>query len=394
MSAEPVPLRPGLSEVTLSPTVYKSSAFVDIVSSAERKHNEPEVSWVNQTNYVYATVEDSVTEFIDEAWIKYLGDGFLIVAENPEGLLNACIRIQEVLDDARGNRQAAGVARINFTVSIGVTSGYVYEFTRRDGRNDYLGLSLDRAARLCGAASPNAIFVDSTTVSDSSMRLVNSSVGKVLHYDSNEYVGAVQKAPLRGFPEPVEYHELRWGRELFGARSQVVTEAVGLLKDSSAGTRTPSGGSSAASAQGRGIQRGLGSVTSWDAERKFGFVSDDTTGEDYHFKPSLFVYEDDLPTLRAGMRIAFAPMPPQREGQHGSAAAILVVGRDAEGTVVSLPEGRDYGWIRCNDRAGNSQMVWFSTKDAPAVEKGTQVSFTVAERSGKACATDLEVEDD
>lgn len=378
----------------MSQPVYRCSAFIDIVGSADRKHSEPEISWVNQTHYVYSTVENAVFETVGPStWLKYSGDGFLVITEEQEAMINACIRIQEGLADGRDGH-AAGASKINFTVSIGITSGLVYEFQRRDGGTDYLGLSIDRAARLCSAASSNAIFVDAATVSDAKMRMITSRVGNVLRYGGNDYAGPVQSAPLRGFPDPVDFHELRWDRELYGARSQVVTDAVGLLKDKTsphAETATDNAaGAGRPAAVGR-IERGLAAVQMWDPAKRFGFAKDSTTGEEFYFHVSNLVYAEDAVDLASGVHIAYTPAPATREGGKRSAAAILIVENDAEGVVVSLPEGKNHGWIRVTDRSGNSQMVYFNAIEHPTITRGMTVTFVVGARSGKAYAKEVEL---
>jgi len=200
MTQEPEPIDPAsgdrdsnvrlLHEAAKSQPVYRCSFFVDIVGSSTRKNTEPEASWITQSDMLYTIVEDAIEEFLPNGWYKNTGDGFVVVSsDDPEQVMNSAVSIQESLADARSGHQSAGIARMDISVSIGITSGHVYEYRGRNGRVDYLGLMLDKAARLTAVASANAIFVDRATVQDAAMRKIHSRVGEVLRYTGDEYVG-------------------------------------------------------------------------------------------------------------------------------------------------------------------------------------------------------------
>jgi len=402
MTQEPEPIDPAsgdrdsnvrlLHEAAKSQPVYRCSFFVDIVGSSTRKNTEPEASWITQSDMLYTIVEDAIEEFLPNGWYKNTGDGFVVVSsDDPEQVMNSAVSIQESLADARSGHQSAGIARMDISVSIGITSGHVYEYRGRNGRVDYLGLMLDKAARLTAVASANAIFVDRATVQDAAMRKIHSRVGEVLRYTGDEYVGDVQLVPLRGFPEPIAYHELRWGRELFGTRSQVVTDAVGQMQ-SGAPESGAQANTTVSPTPKAGFERMLGTLKMWNSERNFGFVTD-ATGEDFFVAPKLFVYPDDVPNLKPGAQLAFVPVAATAAGKARRAGAVLVVDEEAEGVVVSVPEGRNYAWVRVDDSCGNRQMVWMSTSQLPSVTKGAGLSFVVRARDGKVNAEEVELAD-
>ena len=151
--------------------------------------------------------------------------------------------------------------------------------------------------------------------------------------------------PLRGFPEPISYHELRWGRELFGTRSQVVTDAVGQMQS---GPQDAAAQPNATATPTSGFDRVLGTLKMWIAERNFGFIAG-AADEDFFVAPNLFVYPDDVPVLKPGAQLAFVPVAASGAGKSRRAGAVLVVGEEAEGVVVSIPRGPQ---LRMDPRRG------------------------------------------
>jgi class 3 adenylate cyclase len=196
--------------------VERTIAFIDLADSTGMKEREPESSWVPAIAWMYQTIVDQVDAGSHGRIVKFLGDGVMIgYVDGATGAINDAIRIQEAIHD--------GVAkgRVRIACTCGVTTGEVVAFTDAQGNEDYLGLVVDRAARLCSIASAQAIFVDMATIASAQLNKLRSTVGVALYRRLDEYYGAVERAQLRGFEEPVPYHEIRWGQTLFGPKPHV-----------------------------------------------------------------------------------------------------------------------------------------------------------------------------
>jgi class 3 adenylate cyclase len=105
---------------------------------------------------------------------KWLGDGCMIVAvDQPDGVAAA-------LDlDHRARTACAPLA-----LRVGIASGYSLLF---EG-DDYIGLAVNLAARLCDAAGPYEVLIPSDNLEDLPEGVVATPHGEVT---------------LRGFPQPV-----------------------------------------------------------------------------------------------------------------------------------------------------------------------------------------------
>lgn len=179
------------------------------------KEREPETGWTSTVAWMYETGEDIVSRGGRGRIVKYLGDGMMLAHHNATDAINDAIAFQEVIADAVEERY------VNFLCSYGIGSGKVLAFDDPRGNEDYLGLVADRAFRLCGAAAPQAIFLDIETVACAQLNRVASSVGTVLRRNLDDYLGELEQMALKGFAHPVRYREVRWAHELFGRRDGV-----------------------------------------------------------------------------------------------------------------------------------------------------------------------------
>jgi cold shock CspA family protein len=248
------------------------------------------------------------------------------------------------------------------------------------GHNDYLGESIDKAARLCSAASPQAIFVDVATTASAQMNKVRSRVGEVLRRPIAEYQGDVQRASLTGFSAPVEYHEILWAQQLFGLKSKVLTATLDSVADRRADMPRPSGQTPLRGERGR---RGV--VTHLDTAKHHWFIKADD-GEPFYTDARFVVSEDEL---QIGDVVYFLPRPSLVEGKARLAGAVVAVDQDVEGTVVSVLDG--FAFVRIADSRGNMQDIFVSLGDCSfSVERHQHVEFTVGESDRGAKAEDLE----
>ncbi len=197
----------------------RTIVFVDLVDSTGMKEREPESSWVPAVHWLYRAVAARVSRDAGRV-VKFLGDGVMLsYADGATQAINDAILIQETIRDAVHER------RVALRCACGISTGHVVTFVDAQGNEDYLGLVADRAARLCSLASAEAIFVDRTTVASAQLNKVHSSVGVALHRPIEAYHGRQEHARLRGFVQPVPYHEILWDQERFGPKPHVAPVA-------------------------------------------------------------------------------------------------------------------------------------------------------------------------
>lgn len=337
--------------------------FVDMFESASYKANG-EAAWITTMAWLYDTVGAIVEKDGAGTIVKYLGDGVMI-AYGPDAAtaaVNVAIQIQEALEDGVEGRQ------VHVSCSVGVATGEAVRFEVAPGHFDYLGPTIDRAARLCDVASPQAIFVDTDTTDSAQMNKVASKVGAVLRRSPSQYKGDVQKANLKGFDTPVHYHEINWSQQLFGLKSEVVTASIDAAPRATPAARPSDSGQSPV----RPDERGHGSVSHWDGEHRRGFIEAED-GERFYTDMRFMVGEDEL---RPGEEVHFVKRPPQVKDKARVAGAVIAVDQELEGTVVSVRQG--FGFVRVRDSHGNSQDLFVSESDcAEELTQQQRVDFVV-----------------
>jgi adenylate cyclase len=110
---------------------------------------------------------------------KWLGDGCMIVAVDQHDGVAAALALEERMPDACSP----------LALRVGIASGYALLF---EG-DDYIGLAVNLAARLCDAAGPFEVLMPAEQLDGLPEGVVATAHGRV---------------ELRGFPEPVEVVEL------------------------------------------------------------------------------------------------------------------------------------------------------------------------------------------
>lgn len=370
-------------------------ATIDIAGSTAWKEQQPQATWLSSLGFFYDNATAIAVESAPDVVVKYLGDGIMFVfdADHTTEAVNAVIRIQEVVNEqSKGSGGAKGA--IDFACSAGISTGEVVRFVTPGGHVDFVGTVVDKAFRLCAAASAKAIFVDTPTLGAANMIRISSTFGRAIGRTSDQYQGDVQRAVLKGFDQPVNYHEILWDQQLYGVKSSTVTASTDRLRvvASSAAPR-----SSEASAGGppRGMERHRGDITTWRPDRDFGFVRDPISGEDFHFTRRHLVYSDDVAKLSPGREVAFVAVGSLDGSKRRQAGAVLVSGEPADGPLVSQPVGKPYGWVRVEDDHGNRHLVYVPAAELQGHRVGEILGFTVEVNDRGAYARAIEqVQDD
>jgi class 3 adenylate cyclase len=379
----------------------KTVLFVDQTGSTAMKESQSEAFWLPTLGWFYDTATSiSVQNQDDEVWIKYLGDGIMLVwsADRATEAVNAAIRIQEAIQEASAHRDGSR-GTVDFSCSIGIATGQVVGFIIPTGSQDFVGNVVDKARRLCDAASPKAIFIDRATEAAANMMRIKSKLGEAMSRTADQYQGDVQRAPLKGFSQPVDYYEILWGQQLYGLKSEAVTDSTDRFRQAQRNTTTASQPREVGRDLGTTLRddRRVGEVKSWPDGKNFCFLRDTRNGEEFFCPKESIVYEGDEARLRiAGTKVTFAAKNSGGPSQkHRKAVCVLVVGEYADGCVQSKPPSREYAWVRCTDDGGNWQTVFLPQRagDRPW-NVGDAINFKVGANDHGAIAEDVTRADD
>lgn len=373
--------------------VTRTVVAIDMADSTAMKEQQPQATWLNSLGWMYDTVCGIALEAVPNGDIKYLGDGIMWVVDTDHttAAVNAVIQIQEAIDKAgKGSGGAKGL--IDFTCSAGISTGDVVGFTTPGGSPDYVGTVVDKAFRLCGAASPRAIFVDTPTLGAANMMRIRSSFGSAIGRTSDQYQGDVQRAPLKGIDQPVAYHEILWSQQLYGVKSATMTASADRLRSVPTSQVPRRADGPAPATSGPGVtERHRGEITFWRPDKEFGFARDPISGEDFHVSARLFVYRDDVRKMTVGREIAFVALGANDgDKQRRQAGAVLLVGEPADGPLVSLPAQKTYGWVRVEDAPGNRHLIFVAPEEVSGHKVGDILGFTVGASDHGACALQVE----
>ena len=353
---------------------------IDINGSTKMKEAQPQAAWLPTTGWYYDTVTHIALEAADNVVIKYLGDGIMLVfdVDQATDAVKAAIRLQETIKEARGPGGGTGIVEI--TCSIGISTGEVISFTTPGGSQDFVGAEVDKAFRLCSAANANAIFIDRATLGAANTSRFKSGVAKALGWTPEQCLGDTQRTTLKGFAAAVEYHELKWDYQLYGVASAEVTANTDRLSVVPASQTPPASVAPLSPAATAGFDRHCGEVTCWqpDKGKGYGFIRDTHSGESFWFSPKRLVYPDSADTLAVGDKLAFAVAGTTEGKKSREAGAILVVGEQADGPLVSQPAGKTYGWVRVEDEEGNRQLVYVPQRELAGCKVGDILGFTVS----------------
>lgn len=197
--------------------------FVDMADSTGMKTRQAEVAWIPILGAFYDVVSEQMKSEENARIVKYLGDGMMIAFEDRKRgatqAVNAAIRMQESL------RRLRRAKRLLAACSIGIAGGDAIKFDVNN-QEDYVGAVVDRAARLCSKAAPDAIFIDQNTADWAAWPEVESPKGKVDEREPGDYRGDVGTIELEGFLAPVKYYEVLWSDNLYSVKKVEISKGV------------------------------------------------------------------------------------------------------------------------------------------------------------------------
>ncbi|GAA1436205.1 hypothetical protein GCM10009601_63170 [Streptomyces thermospinosisporus] len=348
---------------------YRVILFADLSGSTELKSKTGEVNWLPTIGKFLDITTDAITAHGGTV-VKYLGDGTLAAfsSEQAADAINAAIRIQEMLRAENKNTLKECLA------TIGIATGHVVEYQAPGGGLDYVGSVVDRAARLCSAAAPQAIWVDSATVVSANMLKVTSMMGQAMDYGPDDYLSETeQKVQLKGFPEPVRYREVIWRQEPVGVRGGVLTETIEKQSTQAATMQpafTPAGPPHQAPPPTMD-----GVVKRWDATLGRGFISTSSEHGDHYVDRRFIVGEEDL---TEGSSVRFVPLPPLQEGKQPLAGCTVQEGHRIKGHFQRVFPAKGYSFVDVIDSRGNRQALFvFLGPEADSRRPGDQVTLQV-----------------
>jgi hypothetical protein len=161
---------------------------------------------------------------------------------------------------------------------------------------------------------------------------------------------------------------------------------LGAIPQIQANQARASGGAVAAT----GCRRRCGEVACWKPDKRSGFIRDAVTGESFWFSARQLVYSDSAESLAVGTRLAFVTAGTAKGKKCRQAGAILVVGEQADGLLVSHPVGRRHGWVRVEGEQGGHQMVYVPQRELSGCKVGDILTFVVAMNDRGAFASRVE----
>ncbi|EHR61505.1 adenylate/guanylate cyclase domain-containing protein [Saccharomonospora cyanea] len=318
--------------------------FADLAGSTEMKDRSGEVGWLPTIGKFLDITTEATTEHGGTV-VKYLGDGTLVAfdGENAAEAICSAIRIQEKLRFANSQ----GVLN-DCLATVGIATGRVVEYKAPGGGLDYVGSVVDLAARLCSAAAPQAIWVDSATVASANMSKVSSRMGIAHDYSPDDYLSEEWRVELKGFSKPIKYREVIWRGKPFGATNALVDEIS---------ERTKTQTNHQTSTRPNDFCEGV--VRKWDPEQGRGFISTVSDGDYYLDRRHVASGED----LVEGRSVRFVLRPPFKDGGRPVAGCAIQEGHHVRATFQRIFAHKGYGFVDVRDSLGNQQSLFLYLGD-------------------------------
>ena len=281
--------------------------------------------------------------------------------------------IQEELKKADKNK------KVYVTCTIGISTGKFRTFQTPEGARDYIGSVVDRAARLGAAASPMAIFVDRSTINSAMMINVKSKLGELLNWGVDDYTGNQQKISLKGFSQPVLYHEIKWDQQLYGIKSDVVTDAAESQVKHVASAPQPTAAATVPVSTTNLTSIVVGTVKNWQDDRNFGFIIADGTRDEFYTKREFLANKE---TLTHGQQVIFVPHPPIGNTKHHMASLVVVLEETCRGTITRITDrepSKQLATICVFDENGSKiEFFAFLASNPQKLKKGDNVEFVAS----------------
>jgi class 3 adenylate cyclase/cold shock CspA family protein len=369
-----------LNEILADPRSRRAAtvACYDIRDSTRAKLMKSESEWVAQSVKVIDTIVSVAEEDCPTVAWSFLGDGMMLFYDGDDLATKAvqtAIRVQERLAELNRPANGALLGVIDVKMSVGISTGEPWWFETTPGHPNVIGTCADTAARLCGAATAQAIFIDGETASVMNPKKLVSLYGIATGRNPSQYTGDKQSAALKGIPDPVAYHEVLWEQQRFGVRSEMATPSQGAGATASAppvvnlaDRRAPEGRP----------EKVTGKVKCYNETKGFGFITA-VSGEEFFFTRPLLVHPDVADDLRPGDGVAFVAVPANGEGKLRRAGAILLTDDYAVAKIEVAPTPeRRYGFFEIVDREGHRWLLFVAANScAGTVAKGDELEFKV-----------------
>lgn len=183
--------------------------FIDLANSTEAKIKTPEANWLITLGHFYDIVCKNVLENNGNI-TKFLGDGVMVTfsEDDTAKAINAAIQIQEEMLEDFLDKIAS------FSCTIGIAVGEAVQF-QINNSTDYVGRTIDLAARLCSAASPKAIIIDNATLETVNVAKIVAPRRK---FDRKHPISTKYSVKLKGITSPIDCFEIFWWDELFNLK--------------------------------------------------------------------------------------------------------------------------------------------------------------------------------
>jgi class 3 adenylate cyclase/cold shock CspA family protein len=361
-----------LSEVFKETRVTKTIVAVDLTNSTAMKEQQPEVAWLSTYAWFFELLGRTIQDAHGKI-VKYLGDGAMAVfdEEHPADAINWAVVIQEEIVDAQESKRAF------FDCSIAITYGKIVEFDTPDATRDYIGSVVDKAFRLCSVANAKAIFVDADTIIAAPMHRIKSRVGvnSMPRRTATEYQGAIQSAKVKGFSQPVDYHEILWASSPYGVRKEFVTNLSAKVEQ--APTKIAA----------RPAELVAKAPNGWSTKGKvvrfsdnFGFIRT-PTGEDLWFSKD-YLFRRDF-QIKRGDEVWCNQTEPFPGRQGGRAVDVVPLGVELDGMIEKIIPAKGFCFVACtSDRHETKQVfVFLGHETAATLAPGARLTFTVGENN-------------
>jgi class 3 adenylate cyclase/cold shock CspA family protein len=358
-----------------SARVRKTFFFVDLFNSTDYKVNRSDNEWVPTIGGFYRVAVQNIEAHKGKV-LKFLGDAVMAVFDDAGEAIQGAIDLQEAMDEKQ--RQE------NSTISckIGISTGEAFEFNTSDGRADYLGVTVDLAARLCDFANGKAILLSGRTYNAANTEEIRSRAGQTLQRTTEDYFGAKLVAPLKGIKEPVSYYALFWQ----------ANPSAGYLTTQAVTPATPERDRNTPPAPPPLIpvkaQRLRGTVNRFFTDRGYGFIAyqaADGTLQDIWF------HKTDVVGAAAVAIDAIAYFVPMQDSSgKGHATSVVLLKSSLHGQIQRYETGK-FGFLSTRDEEGNKIDFFFLPGDvAGDVNGGDTVTFIAAENPRGLCAKHVE----
>ncbi len=346
-----------LSEAFSDPTstVEIVVMFIDMTDSTIMKARTTQSEWLTTFGAFYNIISTQVADHHGSV-VKYLGDGAMCVfsIDTAADAINAAIRIQEILDDM----DAGDI--IKCKASIGIASGKATRFDDVEVKFDYIGKTVDVAARLCDGSAPRGIWIDASTVYNAQVGRIRSKQGVVDRREGHEYLAPPQQLHLKGLTKESTYYEVFWSDRTFGPKAAAVPRTFPPHPDPPPTPRP---------------DRASGLIQAWDDNRHHGFIRD---GDNFYYFDNRFVVDPSAIVVRK--RVHFVTRPPLQAEKNPVAACVLIVGQQLTRRVGAIPSGKPFGFVPVADSMDNSMDLFMYLGDNPqGIAVGDEVNFVVGE---------------